>query len=34
MSKCSNCGSFKAPHRVCKTCGFYNGVQVLKIDAE
>ena len=34
MSKCSNCGAFKAPHKVCKQCGFYNGVAVLKIDEE
>ena len=34
MSKCDRCGAFKAPHKVCKTCGFYKGVEVLKIDAE
>lgn len=34
MSKCTNCGAYKAPHKVCKACGFYNGVQVLKSDAE
>ncbi|WP_303821296.1 50S ribosomal protein L32, partial [Ruminococcus flavefaciens] len=22
------------PHKVCKNCGFYKGVEVLKIDAE
>ncbi|MBQ4466261.1 MAG: 50S ribosomal protein L32 [Oscillospiraceae bacterium] len=34
MSKCDRCGAFKAPHKVCKNCGFYKGVEVLKIDAE
>jgi len=24
-SKCSNCGNPKMPHRVCPSCGFYNG---------
>jgi large subunit ribosomal protein L32 len=34
MSKCDNCGAIKAPHKVCKNCGFYKGVQILKLDAE
>ena len=34
MSKCDRCGAFKAPHEVCNNCGFYKGVEVLKIDAE
>ncbi len=34
MSKCSNCGAFKAPHRVCKQCGYYKGVAVLKIEED
>ena len=34
MSKCSNCGAYKAPHKVCKQCGYYKGVAVLKIDEE
>ena len=29
MSKCDNCGAYKAPHS-----GFYKGVEVLKLDAE
>ncbi|MEI3019325.1 50S ribosomal protein L32 [Ruminococcus sp.] len=32
MSTCSNCGAYKAPHKVCKNCGYYNGVAVLKMD--
>ncbi len=30
FSKCSNCGEFKLPHRVCVACGYYKGEQVLK----
>lgn len=26
---CSNCRSYILPHRVCPTCGFYNGKLVL-----
>ena len=29
MSVCTNCGEYKAPHKVCKACGFYKGVAVL-----
>jgi large subunit ribosomal protein L32 len=25
LSKCSNCGAVKQPHKVCPECGFYNG---------
>ena len=31
MSVCSNCGELKLNHRVCPTCGFYNGKQVKEI---
>lgn len=27
---CSNCGSHRLPHRICPSCGFYNGRNVLK----
>lgn len=32
--KCSNCGAVKLPHHICKSCGFYNGRQVLVSKAE
>ena len=32
LSRCSNCGELTAPHRVCKNCGFYKGVQVIKVE--
>lgn len=28
--KCPNCQEFKMPHRVCDSCGYYNGREVLK----
>lgn len=33
MVKCSNCGEYKMPHRVCKACGYYNGREVVKKEA-
>ena len=34
MSVCSNCGAIKAPHKVCKKCGYYKGVAVLNIEED
>lgn len=31
VSKCSNCGAVQLPHRICATCGFYRGRQVITI---
>jgi len=28
-STCSNCGDIKHSHRVCESCGFYRGKQVI-----
>lgn len=30
LSKCSNCGAPKLPHRVCLKCGYYNGVLIIQ----
>ncbi len=30
--ECSNCGSRKLPHHICKPCGHYNGRQVLTVN--
>ncbi|MBP0954648.1 MAG: 50S ribosomal protein L32 [Oscillospiraceae bacterium] len=29
FTRCPNCGELIVPHRVCKNCGFYKGVQVI-----
>ena len=34
ISTCSNCGAYKAPHKVCKQCGYYKGVAVLQIEED
>lgn len=33
LSTCSHCGSLTAPHKVCKVCGYYKGVEVIKTEA-
>ena len=30
---CTNCSAPVMPHRACKACGFYNGKQVLNVEA-
>ena len=30
LEKCSKCGSYKRPHRVCPESGYYNGRQVVE----
>ncbi|WP_047984568.1 50S ribosomal protein L32 [Ornithinibacillus californiensis] len=29
MVECSNCGELAKPHHVCKSCGHYNGKEVV-----
>lgn len=29
FSRCSHCGELVVPHRVCKNCGYYKGVEVI-----
>lgn len=31
ISSCSNCGADTFSHRLCDTCGFYKGKQIIKI---
>lgn len=31
LSTCQNCGTVKLNHRVCPSCGFYAGKQILTI---
>ncbi len=33
FSKCVKCGELKVPHRVCGNCGYYNGKQVVNVEA-
>lgn len=33
MVKCPNCQEFKMPHRVCESCGYYKGREVVKKEA-
>ena len=33
LVKCSHCGELKLAHRMCKNCGYYNGREVVKIEA-
>lgn len=32
LVKCTQCGEYKRPHRVCPACGYYNGKQVITKD--
>jgi large subunit ribosomal protein L32 len=31
-SVCSQCNEPKLPHRVCPTCGYYNGKEIVETD--
>ena len=33
LSKCAQCGAQVRPHRVCPSCGYYKGRQVLTVGA-
>ena len=33
MVKCAKCGEYVLAHRVCKSCGTYNGKEIIKQDA-
>ncbi len=34
MATCKHCGAHHRPHHMCLECGFYNGRQVLNLEAE
>ena len=29
LSKCTQCGELKMPHRVCPVCGYYKGKEII-----
>lgn len=31
---CKNCGTIGLSHQICRSCGFYNGQQVIKVDSK
>ena len=33
MVKCPQCQEYKLPHRVCMSCGSYDGKEVIKVEA-
>jgi large subunit ribosomal protein L32 len=33
FSTCTQCGELKTPHRVCGNCGYYNGKQIINVEA-
>lgn len=33
LSKCSKCGAYTAPHKVCSECGYYDGKEIIKKEA-
>jgi large subunit ribosomal protein L32 len=32
LVQCSNCGEMRLPHRVCPSCGFYKGREVIEVE--
>jgi large subunit ribosomal protein L32 len=32
LVRCPQCGEYKRPHRVCASCGYYDGKQVIAKD--
>ena len=34
VTKCPKCGAMRLPHRACKACGYYNGREVIAVEAE
>ncbi len=34
VAKCANCGAAKLSHKVCPSCGYYKGKQVITIKSK
>ena len=33
MAKCPKCGEYNLSHRVCKSCGYYKGEEIVAVKA-
>ena len=33
LAKCTQCGEYKLPHKVCGNCGYYKGKEIVKKEA-
>lgn len=33
-TECGQCGALRRPHRVCGSCGFYDGKQVIAVSED
>ncbi len=33
ISKCPQCGEYRLPHKVCGSCGYYKGREIIKKEA-
>ncbi len=34
LVECSHCHEMKLPHKVCKKCGYYDGVEVINMEKD
>lgn len=34
VQPCDHCGELKRPHRVCPSCGYYHGEQVVQVETD
>jgi large subunit ribosomal protein L32 len=34
LVQCTNCGETRLPHKVCPSCGFYKGREVVSIERD
>lgn len=34
LTKCKQCGEYIRPHRLCSSCGYYKGKQVVAINED
>jgi large subunit ribosomal protein L32 len=34
LAKCTKCGEYNLPHRVCSNCGTYAGKQIVEVNED